>query len=242
VFTGDDAASETKVTRGGTIMTAKELKLDYFQIYDVANRQATGNIFLQGQFDKQRLRMQLALLDFFANPVAKNAEPIYDKNAHLTWYRGGVQPPEPMRAVILENQFGKFEIRTGRGEGLLVPTQKKEPGSVFPKTLDHYKVYLVVDVGKVPDVTLKLRDQFGTSEARLGRPLFFSVPVRKRHETKEYPIQNERAHLLIFAITPRNLEKKVTLQNQFIPRGTSVAVVRSVMLAVPSIKNEWKQV
>jgi hypothetical protein len=41
-----------------------------------------------------------------------------------------------MRAVILENQFGKFEIRTGRGEGLLVPTQKKEPGSVFPTTLD----------------------------------------------------------------------------------------------------------
>jgi hypothetical protein len=24
-------------------MTAKELKLDYFQIYDVANREATGN-------------------------------------------------------------------------------------------------------------------------------------------------------------------------------------------------------
>jgi hypothetical protein len=150
VFTGDDAASETKVTRGGTIMTAKELKLDYFQIYDVANRQATGNIFLQGQFDKQRLRMQLALLDFFANPVAKNAEPIYDKNAHLTWYRGGVQPPEPMRAVILENQFGKFEIRTGRGEGLLVPTQKKEPGSVFPTTLDHYKVYLWWTWGRYP--------------------------------------------------------------------------------------------
>ena len=32
-------------------MTAKELKLDYFQIYDVANRQATGNVLLQGQFD-----------------------------------------------------------------------------------------------------------------------------------------------------------------------------------------------
>jgi hypothetical protein len=111
---------------------------------------------------------------------------------------------------------------------------------VFPKTLDHYKVYQVVDVGNVPDVTLKLWDQFGTSEVRLGRPLFFAVPVRKRHQTKEYPIQNERAHLLILAITPRNLEKKVTLRNQF-ARGTSVAVVRSVMLAAPSIKHEWKQ-
>jgi hypothetical protein len=116
-----------------------------------------------------------------------------------------------------------------------------ESGSAFPKTLDHYKVYQVVDVGKIPDVTLKLRDQFGSSEARLERPLFFAVPVRKRHGTKEYPIQNERAHLLIFGITPRNVEKKITLRNQFAP-GISVAVARSVMLAVPSIKHGWKQV
>ena len=184
--------------------------------------------------------MELALLDFFANPVAKNAEPIYDKNAHLTWYRG-VQPPEPMRAVVLETQFGRFEIRTGRAYGLLVPTQKVESGSVFPKTLDHYKVYRLVDVEKIPDVTLKLRDQFGASEARLRLPLYFAVPVRKRHETKEYPIQNERAHLLIFGITPRDLKKKVTLRNQF-TKGTSLPIVRSLMLAVPSIKREWKHV
>src|SRR5262249_33885362 len=92
---------------GGTTMTAKELKLDYFQIYDVANRQSTGNVLLQGQFDARLLRMELALLDFFANPVAKNAEPIYDKNAHLTWYRGssaagadaGSDPRKPVRQV-----------------------------------------------------------------------------------------------------------------------------------------------
>lgn len=142
--------------------------------------------------------------------------------------------------MILENQFGKFEIRTGTGYGLLVPTQKVESGSVFPKTLDHYKVYRLVDVEKIPDVTLKLRDQFGANEVRLRLPLYFAVPVRKRHDAKDYPIQNKRAHLLIFGITPRNLEKKVTLRNQF-TRATSVAMVRSVMLAVPSIKHEWKQ-
>ena len=109
-----------------------------------------------------------------------------------------------------------WEVRNPHGERVRVARpDSEESGSVFPKTLDHYKVYQVVDVGNVPDVTLKLRDQFGTSEVRLGRPLFFAVPVRKRHQTKEYPIQNERAHLLILAITPRNLEKKVTLRNQF---------------------------
>ena len=113
-------------------MTAKELKLDYFQIYDVANRQATGTILLQGQFDKQGLRMQLALLDFFANPVAKNAEPIYDKNAHLTWYRG-VQPPEPMRAVILENQFGKFENPHGERVRVARPDSEGGIGECVPQ-------------------------------------------------------------------------------------------------------------
>ena len=70
-----------------------------------------------------------------------------------------------------QNQFGKFEIRTGTGYGILVPTQKVETGSVFPKTLDHYKVYRLADVEQVPEKTLKLKDQFGTSEARLRIPL-----------------------------------------------------------------------
>jgi len=219
-------------------MTAQELKLDYFQIYDLENRPAAGNILLQGQFDDKRIRMQVALVDFFGNAVSKNGEPLYDKNAHLAWYRG-VQPAEPIRRVILENQFGKFDIRTGTGYGLLVPTQKVEPGSAFPKTLDHYKVYRLVDVEPVPQKIIKLRDQFGPSETSLRLPLYFAVPVAKRHDTKDYPIINKAAHLLIFSINVRNVEKKITLRNQF-SRGTAVNVVRSVMLAVPSLKREWK--
>ena len=219
-------------------MTAKELRLDYFQIYDLADRPAEGSVLLQGQFDERALKMQVTTLDYFANPVSKNGEPLYDKNAHLAWYRG-VQPPEPVRTVVLENQFGKFEIRTGRGYGLLVPTHKVEPGSVFPEMLDHYKVYRLVDVEQVPDTNLKLRDQFGASEARLRLPLFFAVPVKKRHGTTAWGIRNERTHLLIFGITPREIEKKVTLRNQF-ARGAGAAAVRSVMLAVPSIKHSWK--
>jgi hypothetical protein len=221
-------------------MTASELKLDYFQIYDLENRPAAGTMVLQGQFDERRLKMQLALVDFFGNPVSKNEEPIYDTNAHLAWYRG-VQPAEPMRRVILENQFGKFDIRTGTGYGILVPTQKVEPGSAFPAALDHYKVYRLVDVEQVPHATLKLRDQFGASETVLRLPLYFAVPVAKRHDAKDYPIRNKTAHLLIFSITARNVEKKITLRNQF-SRGTSVNVVRSIMLAAPSLKHEWKPV
>ena len=221
-------------------MTAMELKLDYFKIYDVENRQVQADVLLRGQFDPRAQRMRLALLDFFANPVSKNDERIYDKNAHLTWYRG-LQAGEPMRQVVVENQFGKFDIRTGTGYGLLVPSQKVEAGSAFPKTLDHYKVYRLVDVEQVPTVTLKLRDQFGTDEVALRFPMYFAVPVMKKYGDKKYPIQNERAHLLIFGITPRNAQRQVTVRNQF-ARGVTVRVVRSVMLAAPSLKLNWKPV
>jgi hypothetical protein len=221
-------------------MTAQELRLDYFKIYDVENREAQGDLLLRGQFDRRPMKMRLRLLDFFANPVSKNGEPLYDKHAHLTWYRG-IQPPEPMRRVLLENQFGKFDIRTGTGYGLLVPTQKLVRGSVFPEQLDHYKVYRLVDVEQVPNAVLKLRDQFGAEEVKLRWPLFFAVPVMKRHGTKIHPICNDRAHLLIFLITVRDLKKSIKLRNQF-GSGVPVRVVRSLMLAVPSLKREWKQV
>jgi hypothetical protein len=96
-----------------------------------------------------------------------------------------------------------------------------------------------VDVEQVPHAIIKLKDQFGTSETPLRLPLYFAVPVTKRHDSKDFPIRNKTAHLLIFSINVRNVEKKITLRNQF-SRGTSVNVVRSVMLAVPSLKREWK--
>jgi len=219
-------------------MTAKELKLDYFKFYDVENREAEGDVLLRGQFDQRPQKMRLRLLDFFANPVSKNEEPLHDKNAHLAWYRG-VQPPELPRRVVLENQFGKFDIRTGTGYGLLVPTQKVEQGSVFPNELDHYKAYRLLDVEQVPDKVLKLRDQFGSDEAKLRLPLYFAVPVIKRHGDKAHPIHNQGAHLLIFSITTRDLQKTIKLRNQF-ARGTSGRVVRSLMLGAPSLKLEWK--
>jgi hypothetical protein len=219
-------------------MTAKELKLDYFKFYDVDNRPAEGDVFLRGQFDQRSQKMGLRLLDFFANPVSKNGEPLYDKNAHLAWYRG-VQPREPRRQVVVENQFGKFDIRTGTGYGLLAPTQKLEKGSVFPDELDHYKVYRLLDVERVPGNGLTLRDQFRSEEVKLHLPLYFAVPVTKRHGDKTYPIHNTRAHLLIFSITTSELEKTIKLRNQF-SRGTSVGVVRSLMLGAPSLKLEWK--
>jgi hypothetical protein len=212
------------------------LKLDYFKFYDVVNREVDGDVLLRGQFDQRPQKMRLRLLDYFANPVSKNNEPLYDKNAHLAWYRG-VQPSEPPRRVVLENQFGKFDIRTGTGYGLLVGRRNR--AAYFRKNSIN-KVYRLLDVEQVPEKVLKLRDQFGSDEVKLRLPLYFAVPVTKRVGDKTYPVHNERAHLLIFSITTREVQKTIKLRNQF-ARGTSAQVVRSLKLGAPSVKLEWKQ-
>ena len=96
-----------------------------------------------------------------------------------------------------------------------------------------------MDVEQVPEKVLKLKDQFGGEEAKLRLPLYFAVPVTKRHGDKTFPIQNENAHLLIFSITTKEVPKTIKIRNQF-ASGMSVKVVRSLMLGAPSIKLEWK--
>ena len=219
-------------------MTAHDLALDYFQIYDVVNKEAAGEVLLRGEFDVGRQKMRLALLDYFATPVSKDGEPYVDRHAHLTWYRG-IQGPEPVRAVTLENTFGKLKIRTATGAGLLVPTQQIAQASPFPDRLDHYKVYRLADVLQVPSSTVTLQDQFGSSKAQMQVPLFFATPVDKRHRMKQFEIQNTRAHLLIVGISVRDLEEKVSVRNQFDKR-TSLEIGRSVLLAVPSAVRDWK--
>jgi hypothetical protein len=220
-------------------MTAADLELDYFQIYDVGTKVAAGEVLLRGQFDARRVKMHLTVLNHFATPVSKNGEPLHDRHAHLVWYTG-VQPPEPMRSVRVDNQFGTFRIRTASGQGLLVPTQKIEEGSQYPDALDHYKVYRLADVDSIPKTSVKLRDQFGASRTQVLAPLYFGVPVEKRKATKTFTIHNGRAHLLIFAVNAVDLDEmtKVSIWNQFDKRK-SIDVLRSVMLAVPGIKKEW---
>ncbi len=87
---------------------------------------------------------------------------------------------------------------------------------------------------------LKLRDQFGSDEVRLRLPLYFGVTVVKRHREKTYLIRNDRAHLRIFSVMSRELQKCVRLRNQF-ANGIGVRVVRSLMLAAPSLEREWNQ-
>ncbi len=156
-------------------MDAQELRLDYFQFYDVGNQEAGYVVALQGQFDKHQEKVRLNYVNMFANPASKNGEPFYDKSAHLTWYDLYDPVPDPTRVVHYVNQFGEQQLVTGRSCALLTPTQKRFPGSSFPESLDHYKVYEVLEpVNK----TVKLEDQFGQTETKVYYPAFFAVRSR----------------------------------------------------------------
>ena len=220
-------------------MTAQELQLDYFQFYDVANQQAGYYVGLQGQFDKQPEKAQVTYLNLFANPVSKNGEPIYDKNAHFNWYDLMDPTPDPTRVVAFENQFGEQKIYIGSACALLVPAQKVEPGSQFPRKLDHYKVYKVLDFGAPVNKTVKLEDQFGGSEARVYYPRMFAVPVRKWFQGETFGINNEKAHLAIYNINPRSVEQVKPVRDQFSRRY--VQIFRSVLLGAPSVKQSWQE-
>ena len=219
-------------------MTAQELKLDYFNIYDVANQQAGYVVGLQGQFDQQPEQAQLTYLNLFANPASKNGEPMYDKNAHLSWYNLYDPTPDPTREVVYQDQFGKQQIYTGRAYGLLVPTWKIEPGSSFPEHLDHYKVYQVLHGEPVKkDVTLE--DQFGTMAVEVYYPMFFAVPVRKWYQGQTFGPFNKDAHLAIYRTYPNTVQKTIKTRDQFSSRIQNV--FRSVVLAAPCKKLDWKE-
>ncbi len=219
-------------------MDAPELRLDYFQFYDVGNQDAGYVVGLQGQFDKYAEKVRLNYLNLFANPASKNGEPFYDKNAHLTWYDLYDPVPDPTRVVYYQNQFGEQKLITGRSYALLSPTQKRFKGSSFPEQLDHYKVYEVLE-GEPANKAVKLEDQFGQSETRVYYPAFFGVPVKKWWEGQTFGIHNERAHLVFYKISPNSADQTVVTRDQFGQR--LLHVFRSVLLAAPSVKLKWQE-
>lgn len=205
-------------------------------MYKFTNQWMNLPVYLQTQFDRETDLSYLECLTWFANPVSKNREPMYDKNAHLASYRLFQPAPEDMRTVDLDNQFGKQKIITGEVLYLLAPARKIERGSKLSKKLNHYKVYKVLD-GKSVKTDVKLEDQFGKNKVTVSSPYAFAAPAEKRHDGQVFPVNNKKAHLVLYKITPNRIEKTKTTKDQFGKHQLNFQY--SFLLAVPSIKLEW---
>jgi hypothetical protein len=218
--------------------TASELHLDYFQIYDIENQGCEERIKARGQFDKIDKLYQLVKLDCFANPVMKNQEPLYNKQAHLAFYRMYTTLREDNHKVEVVNQFGVQKLLIGKVVGLLAPAQKIEKGSALPTKLSHFAVYNVLEWNSVGR-RVQLQDQFGASSAvRVGIPKMFAVPIKKIHGRLVFPIVNAKVHLVIYMINPKNIEKNCTITDQ-IKKNRRIKVTQRLYLAAPTIKRRW---
>lgn len=231
-------------------MNAKEFKLDYFEFYDLEEPKELGElsplITLRGQFDEDHPEWtRPRVLRRFGNPVSKNGEPIFDKNAHLTWYNITSSDPVTRRSVTVANQFWKKgqELVTFEARAMLVPAQKRVPGGEFtkPAKLGHYKVYSVLNEAHVQGPPVKLADQFQDREAEVYRAVAFAVPVTKELHGKEYPIINPRAHLTIFKVRYSNEMPTVIVARDQFGTHRRLKIGVSYLLAVPSKKIDWKE-
>lgn len=215
---------------------------DHFKVYIVDSLEVDDypEVILEDQFDREsqtKEQVKLSAIEFFANPVSKNGGKIRDTNAHLTWYRFEEQGPE--RTVTFKNQFDTQTWRLGRPVYLLVPTEKREPGteSAFPRGLDHFKCYEVLSE-QPPEREVTLEDQFDKKLDRkevvtVRRPKFFCNPVQKNDEEIKAP----KNHLACYLITsdegfPSPLS--VSVKDQF--GENTLTVKESQMLCVPSEK------
>jgi hypothetical protein len=219
-------------------MESKELGVDHFLFYDIATQEGGEVIRVKTQFDKRPEKIGLRAAVLFANPVSKNGEKIVDRNAHLTFYVAYDRIPDPTRVVDYTDQFGKRRVYIGRKFGFLSPTQKAHEGSKFPKRLDHYVAFEVLDYGEPVNRPVRLRDQWGRYESRVLYPAFFAAPSKKWHDCEVDDINNEKTHLAIYRITPNAAEKHAKSRDQFGSRPIHAG--RTALLAVPCKKRRWK--
>jgi hypothetical protein len=220
-------------------MNAHDLGLDYFQFYDAANQWVRAKVLLKDQFDRESEVSQVVFLDWFANPVSKNDEELFNRAAHFTAYYLYQSVPDPTRVVYYENQFGDGKVIIGRAGRLLVPAAKRtKEGTLYSRELSHYKVYQVLE-GEPVNREVTLRDQFGGSEGLVGYPYGFAAPAEKEHEGRKHPIFNEKAHLVLYRFSPRRMSRGITVADQF--GRYYLGIYANILLAVPSIKHEWKE-
>ena len=188
--------------------------IDHYKVYRLgAPLTSLQPVVLRDQFMESQQVAQV--FEYFATPVIKNGEPMFDPILHYNWWRLN---PMPMSATVLAtNQFGPDQaLHLFEASFLLNPSLKfPDPAQQMP-VANHYKCYRVD--GLPVDRQVTLQDQFGFNEALVVRPEFFCTPVEKQTgDGIVYPIIDPEAHLVCYRIfkTPPTPAQPIVTQDQF---------------------------
>jgi hypothetical protein len=257
---------------------------DHFKCYRVVRQRNMATlryVSLEDQFLSGD-RVQVERPQWLCNPVAKNNERPRHPFAHLVCYRS-IQPGLAQRTVRIDNQFGSQIATATNTETLCVPSLKRlragpgPPASVQNPTgrrkapsgtspagvLDHYRCYRVIPERPQVGQVVTLADQFGFTNAFVGRLVQLCNPVNKNHEGIKEPRAHLACYLIKDALIPRyilgnfigrikrTVAWDVVTQNQFgIDELTVYEAVVGLtdprlgpvpgaeMLCVPSLKTE----
>ena len=139
--------------------------------------------------------------DAFAVPTDKNGEGVFDPRLHYMWWRITSPSPDPVREVVIENQFGAFPITVRDAAFLLTPTFKNpQPAEQPPDaTNDHYKCYLTE--GDNVNITVLLGNQYGLTTDIAVRPDLLCNPVEKElSDGTIFPINKPNEHLVCYVL------------------------------------------
>jgi hypothetical protein len=204
---------------------------DHYKAYTAsADHEEQHNVNLEDQFETTAGVVNA--IKFFANPVSKDGEDIYDDRTHLTWYELEDDGSQIKRSVTFSNQFGTQKWTIGKPVFLLVPTEKIEKGGAEPDKTMHFKCYEVLQ-GEFLERKVTLEDQFGKETEVVVKPMYFCTPVKKNDE------EAGKKHLVCYLIESKESERLVKIRNQF--GEYDLKLEKGLMLCVPSDKKEVEE-
>jgi hypothetical protein len=153
-------------------------------------------------------------------------------------------PKQPMKKVLVTNQFGQATLFTNQPNLFCVPSWKsltgppnKSPST--PPRLNHFTCYQVDSSGQAykPPAGLRLQDEFTKKSVPVQVnpvPSELCLPTEKIVGKKTYPIINPSLHLLCFAVSKTPIRNPVWDENQF---GTAKMTIKATkFLCLPSTK------
>ena len=111
------------------------------------------------------------------------------------------------------------------------PAQAKDPPGVNPT---HFLCYRIAESSPLKSTAVKLKDQFGASDSKLGKVAMLCNPVSKNGE----PVKDPKTHLTCFTIKPKKVGRTVIVTHQF--GKQKLAVASSYLLCLPSLKEMTK--
>ncbi|TWU31331.1 DUF7450 family protein [Novipirellula artificiosorum] len=206
--------------------------VDFLEVLSVKPaRSIQHTVELQGKFDSERVETDLEGPLFFSRSVGCMGRAAKKQPAYLNWFKIVASPEQPERELfILDMVRGDSSktLKIKQAEYLLSPSQLITSGvpDAIPGGLDHYKAYRVVDAPSL-DRQVTLTGSVGSSERRLGKPIFVCLPVREWHHDEYFSASHSADCFVVYALDEQPHDQKFSLIDQFGLNGLT------------SVKNQW---